>query len=88
MSRTNPFVRALVASLAVVVFLATAASAAEGKFRAASGHEPVIGRYLVTLDGSVDPDVAASSAEALARSYGAQWPWRTRGDCPRHTARA
>ncbi|HEV7426703.1 MAG TPA: hypothetical protein VGQ46_10075 [Thermoanaerobaculia bacterium] len=39
------------------------------KFRAARGPEPVIGHYLVTLDSSVNPDLSAATAEALARAY-------------------
>jgi YD repeat-containing protein len=48
------------------------AEGAEVKFHAAAGAEPVVGRYLVTLDASVSSDAAAQAAEGLARSYGGQ----------------
>jgi len=46
------------------------AEGAESKFHPASGFDPVIGHYLVTLDPSVAD--AGTTAEALARSYGGQ----------------
>jgi RHS repeat-associated protein len=49
-----------------------AAHAANLKFHAATGTEPVIGRYLVTLDTSIPADQASASAEALARAYHGQ----------------
>jgi RHS repeat-associated protein len=49
-----------------------AAHAGDLKFHAASGPEPVIGRYLVTLEASIPADQASASAEALARAYNGQ----------------
>jgi RHS repeat-associated protein len=42
------------------------------KFAAARGPEPVIGHYLVTLVSSVNSELSAATAEALARAYEGQ----------------
>jgi hypothetical protein len=54
---------------------AVSVSVVEGvelKFRPASGIEPVVGHYLVTLDATVAADAAEVSAESLVHSYGGQ----------------
>jgi hypothetical protein len=65
---------AIIAAAALTVFtvLAAPTNGAEMMLHAASGQEPVIVRYLVTLAGSVSADASASSAEALTRSCGGQ----------------
>jgi|GEM_PF-5693852 len=57
---------------AMFVALAAVAGATDLKFHAAPGPEPVVGRYLVTLDSSVTPELAAGTASSLARTYGGQ----------------
>jgi hypothetical protein len=66
----NRRLRMLTAALSFVY--AIAAHAESPKFHAAPGLEPVIGRYLITLDVTVAPELAATSAEALARAYNGQ----------------
>jgi RHS repeat-associated protein len=66
----NRRLRTFTAALSLVY--AVAAHAGSPKFHAAPGLEPVVGRYLVTLDVTVAPELAATSAEALARAYNGQ----------------
>lgn len=58
-------------ALFLALALGTAAVADVPKFHAAAGPEPVIGRYVVTLDASaVAADDPAAVARALASSFG------------------
>jgi RHS repeat-associated protein len=61
--------RTFLLCLFLTLIATAAANGAAPKFRTASGPEPVVGRYLVTLDSSADSDTAAATAEALARAY-------------------
>jgi RHS repeat-associated protein len=58
--------------LCLSLALSTIAEGSNLKFRAAPGPEPVVGRYLVTLDASVAEDRAGALPEALARAYDGQ----------------
>jgi RHS repeat-associated protein len=71
MSKANQFVRIIIAAAALAVFavLATPANGAELKFLAASGQEPVIARYVVTLADSVAEDLVESSVRGMAMTY-------------------
>jgi RHS repeat-associated protein len=64
--------RTFVVFLSLVVSCVTAANGAQPKFHPAPGAEPVIGRYVVTLDASVAEQLARVSAESLAHAYGGQ----------------
>jgi RHS repeat-associated protein len=64
--------RTLFFSLSLVLMGISTANAAQPKFHAAIGAEPVIGRYIVTLDSSVAEQLARVSAESLAHAYGGQ----------------
>jgi RHS repeat-associated core domain len=79
MSNVNRMVRNVIIALAVAAY-AIAANAADLKFHSAPGRDPVVGRYLVTLDASVAADIAGASAEALARAYGGQLDLYTTSD--------
>ncbi len=60
----------VLASLSLVLGVVPLAEGAELKFRPASAVEPVIARYLVTLDTSINADDAGTTAESLTHSYG------------------
>src|ERR1700720_4258485 len=72
--------RTVVVLLSLLLGSVSIAEGASSKYRPAPGTEPVIGRYLVTLDSSVATDVAAASAEVLAHSYGGQLELYTSSD--------
>jgi RHS repeat-associated protein len=64
--------RTFLLCLFLTLIAAAAANGAGPKFHTASSTEPVIGRYLVTLDASADLNTAAATAAALARAYAGQ----------------
>jgi RHS repeat-associated protein len=68
----NKQARTIAVFLSLAMNALAAAHGADLKFRAASGPEPVIGRYVVTLDASVAEQLARVSAESLAHAYGGQ----------------
>jgi RHS repeat-associated protein len=61
--------RTIAVYLSLTIGALAVANGADLKFRAALGAEPVVARYLVTLDASVAAERAGASAEALARAY-------------------
>jgi hypothetical protein len=72
--------RTFVLLLSLLLSSVSIADGASLKYRPAPGTEPVIGRYLVTLDSSVATDAAAVSSEVLAHSYGGQLELYTSSD--------
>src|ERR1700756_2773239 len=72
--------RALFLCLTLILAVVASASGAGSKFHPAPGPEPVVGRYLVTLDAAVAEDRAHAAAEALARAYGGQLELFTSSD--------
>jgi len=84
MRKANRVVRnIIITALAAFAAVAPGVNAAELKFRAAPGSEPVVGHYLVRLDDSISGDAARGSAEALARAYGGQLEIYTSSDVRR-----
>ena len=63
--------RIVILFLSLILGIVTIAEGAE-KYRPAPGAEPVIGRYLVTLDSSVAAGAVDISAQSLAHGYGGQ----------------
>lgn len=64
----NQASKVFVVCLSIVVGTISVAEGATPKFRPATPFDPVIGRYLVTLDSSVPDDTAELSAESLAHA--------------------